>query len=89
MNQNKQEFDWSELRDIWENSSKTYQINIKMPSLINELKSKVSQFEKDSIKIDVATLKINWEKFKGGVSQFEKDSVSKDMTQITRLLKNS
>ena len=87
MNNKGQEFEWQELKDIWINSSQTRKINIQMSGLLDELKGKVSQFEKDSIKSDVATLKSNWNQFKGMTSQFEKDSINKDLAIITRLLK--
>ena len=87
MNKNGKEFDWQELKEIWTNSSQTKEINIQMSRLLDELKGKVSQFEKDSIKSDVATLKVHWKKFKGMTSQFEKDSINKDLNTITALLK--
>jgi ASC-1-like (ASCH) protein len=82
-----QKFDWEELKDIWVNSAQTKKINIQMSGLLDELKGKVSQFEKDSINSDVATLKTNWEQFKGMTSQFEKDSINKDMANITSLIR--
>ena len=44
---------WNELKDVWKNSSQSEKINFQMSNLIVELKSKVSQFEKDSIKKDI------------------------------------
>ena len=87
MNNKGQEFQWQELKEIWISSSQTREINIQMTHLLDELKGKVSQFEKDSINKDVATLKANWKEFKGMTSQFEKDSINKDLTTITSLLK--
>jgi len=87
MNNKGQEFEWQELKDIWTNSAQTSEINIQMSRLLDELKGKVSQSEKDWIKSDVATLKVNWKQFKGMASQFEKDSIKKDLTTITTLLK--
>ena len=87
MNNKGQEFDWKELKEIWINSAQTRQIHIQMSNLLNELKGKVSPFEKDSIESDLATLKANWIKTKSKVSQFEKDSVKSDLAMITRLLK--
>jgi hypothetical protein len=54
---------------------------------MDELKGKVGQFEKASIKSDVDTLRANWKQFKGMTSQFEKDSINKDLTAITALIK--
>jgi len=86
MSDKEQKFEWQELKEIWINSSQTREINIQMSRLLDELKGKVSQFEKDSIKSDLATLKVNWKQFKGMTSQFEKDSINKDLTTITALL---
>ena len=47
----------------------------------------ISQFEKDSIKSNVITIKASWNQFKGKISQFEKDSINKDVTKITALVK--
>lgn len=56
--------------------------------LINEFKTKVSQFEKDSINSDIATLKLNWDKTKrNNVSQFEKDLIKKDINIISAFIK--
>ena len=87
MKKREEEFGWHELKDIWINSSQTRDIHIRMSELLDEVKSKTSQFETDSIKSDLATLKISWSEFKGMVSQFEKDSVKKDLAIITRILK--
>ena len=87
MNSKEQEFEWQEIKEIWTNSAQTKQINIQVTRLLDELKGKVSQFEKDSIKSDVAVLKTNWNRFKGMTSQFEKDSINKDLAIVTTLLK--
>ena len=87
MTEKEQKFEWKELKKIWIESSQTREINIQMSRLLDELKGKVSQFEKDSIKSDVAALKANWKEYKGMISQFEKDSINKDLTKITALLK--
>ncbi len=44
---------WQELKNVWDSSSRTEKINFQMSNLIIELKSKVSQFEKDSITKDI------------------------------------
>jgi len=87
MNNKGKEFDWEELKDIWTNSAQTKKINIQMSALFDELKGMVSQFEKDSIKSDIAILKANWIETKGKVSQFEKDAVNRDLVYITKLLR--
>lgn len=86
MNNKEQEFDWQELKDIWTNSSRTKQINFEISALLTELKTKVSQFEKNSIKSDINILKANWDQTKDKVSQFEKDTVKRDLQRFTKLL---
>jgi len=71
---------WEELKDIWKNSSRTAKIHIQMSGLVDELKGKISQFEKDSINKDIATIT-------GSISQFEKDSITRDITKITALIR--
>ncbi|ADR21087.1 hypothetical protein MATR_12830 [Marivirga tractuosa] len=87
MKKGEQEFEWHELKDIWLNSSQTRDIHIRMTELLDEVKNKTNQFEKDSIKSDLATLKASWPGFDRKVSQFEKDSIKKDLAIITRLVK--
>ncbi|PZX61190.1 hypothetical protein LV84_00178 [Algoriphagus ratkowskyi] len=87
MNNKKQEFDWQELKEIWINSAQTKKIHIQVSDLLNELKGKVSQFEKDSIKSDIGILKSSWIQTKSKVSQFEKDAINRDLVTLTRLLK--
>jgi uncharacterized membrane protein YgaE (UPF0421/DUF939 family) len=67
---------WGELKDVWRNSSQSEKIELQMSGLLAELKSKVSQFEKDSIKKDIKMIK-------SSTSQFEKDSIKRDVTNIT------
>ncbi len=66
----------NELKDVWRNSSQSEKIELQMSGLLAELKSKVSQFEKDSIKKDIKMIK-------SSTSQFEKDSIKRDVTNIT------
>jgi septation ring formation regulator EzrA len=87
MTKEEQNFNWNELKEIWVNSSQTHHIHLQVDKLIEELKSKGSKFERDSIKSDIATLKTNWSRAKGVVSQFEKDSINKDLKYMTGLLK--
>ncbi len=70
---------WQELKEIWGNSAKGAKINVQISKLINELKGKISPFEKKSIQSDLNILKASWAKEKNKVSQFEKDSVKKDL----------
>ena len=82
-----QEQIWNDIKDIWSNSSKGAKINFQVTELIDELKGKISQFEKDSIKTDINKIKSTWAHDKKKVSQFEKDSIKKDLNIITTLIK--
>ena len=82
-----QEQAWKDVKEIWGNSSKGAKINFQVSELINELKGKMSQFEKDSIKSDINKIKSSWVHDKKKVSQFEKDSIKKDLKVITNLIK--
>ena len=87
MSEQEKKFEWQELKEIWINSSQTKKINIQMSRLVIELKGKVSQFEKDSIRSDVEKLKLNWKQFMSKTSRFEIDSVNKDLKVIASSLK--
>lgn len=82
-----QEQTWNDIKDIWSNSAKGAKINFQVSELIHELKSKISQFEKDSIKSDIIKIKSSWLNDKKRVSQFEKDSIKKDLNIITSFIK--
>lgn len=71
-----QEILWSDIENMWNESSNRKKIKIDMTQLIIELKNKTSQFEKDSIKKDIKFIK-------GSTSQFEKDSIKSDITLFT------
>ena len=71
---------WQDLKEIWNNQPQSEKINIQTSNLILELKSKISQFEKDSIKKDLKFIK-------SSVSQFEKDSIKKDINIISTFIK--
>ena len=80
---------WQDLKNTWNNQPQSEKINIQLSQLTNEFKSKVSEFEKNSIKSDIAALKLNWAKTKrNNVSQFEKDSIKKNMKIISAFIKN-
>ena len=74
---------WQDIKNTWNEQPQSEKINIQVSQLINEYKSKVSQFEKDSIKSDIANLNIHWNKFKKSnkINQFEKDLIKKTNTQ--------
>ena len=83
-----QENIWQDIQNTWNDQPQAEKINIQISQLINEFKSKVSQFEKDSINSELVTLKTNLTKAKRDhVSQFEKNSIKKDINLISRLLK--
>jgi len=71
---------WDEIKDAWRSSSQTEKIELQVSSLVAELKSKVNEFEKNSIKND-----IKW--IKSSVSDFERNSIKKDITKITASIK--
>ncbi len=77
---NEQKEVWQEIKDIWKNQPQSEKINIQVSNLISEFKSKISQFEKDSINRDIARITAS-------VSQFEKDSITRDINIITGLIK--
>jgi|TARA_B110000259_G_scaffold105927_1_gene121520 hypothetical protein len=79
---------WQDIKDTWNDQPQSEKINIQISQLVNEFKSKVSQFEKDSINSDVAALKANWTTTKrDNVSQFERDSIKKDINMISGFIK--
>ena len=78
---------WQDVKELWGDSSEGEKINFQFSTLIDELKGKMSQFEKDSIKSDMRKVKSSWNQFKGNVSQWEKDSVSKDLSKMSKLMK--
>lgn len=85
---NEQKNIWQDIKDTWNDQPQSEKINIRISQLLNEFKDKVSQFEKDSINADMATLKASWAKTKrDNVSQFEKDSIKKDINIISRFIK--
>lgn len=85
---NKQEEIWEEIKNTWNEQPQSEKINIQISQLLNEFKGKVSQFEKESVNSDMATLKVNWAKIKKEkISQFEKDSIKKDIDFISKFIK--
>ncbi len=82
MKDNTHEIEWDELKDMWINSSETRKIHIKIGGLLSELKAQVSQFEKDAISKDLATVEASWKELKGMTSQFEKDAINRDVARI-------
>ena len=82
MARQEQKDDWQEIKDIWKNQILTEEINILISKLVSEIKAKMSQFEKDSIKSDMIKVRSSWDQFKGKISQFEKDSIKSDMIKV-------
>ena len=79
---------WQNIKETWSEQPQSEKINIHITQLINEFKSKVSQFEQDSINSDLAALKLNWSETKSNkVSQFEKDSIKKDLAIISEFIR--
>lgn len=71
---------WDEVKALWNNAAGADKITIKVDFLIEELKSKVSSFEKEAIKHDI-------ERIKNATSQFEKESIERDLQLFTRSIK--
>ena len=46
---NEQKNIWQDIKDTWNDQPQSEKINIQVSQLLNEFKSKASQFEKDSI----------------------------------------
>ena len=85
---NEQKNIWQDIKDTWNDQPQSEKININISQLVNEFKSKVSEFEKDSINSDIAALKANWTKTKRDkVSQFERDSIKKDINMLSGFIK--
>ncbi|MBQ0769252.1 MAG: hypothetical protein KBT58_08165 [Bizionia sp.] len=85
---NEQKEIWQDIKNTWNDQPQSEKINIQVSQLLHEFKSKVSQFEKDSINSDLATLKLSWDKTKKNkISQFEKDSINKDINTIMTFIK--
>ena len=71
---------WQELKELWKNSSQGEKIYFQISALVVELKSKVSQYEKDAITKDIS-------KIIELTSDFEKDSITRDFEKITASLR--
>jgi len=71
---------WQEIKEIWNHSSEGERINFHISKLMIELRSKVSQFEKDAISRDIS-------KITESISDFERDSIKGDIAKITRSLR--
>jgi len=77
---NEQKDIWKDIKDTWNEQPQSEKINIQVSKLIEEFKSKISQFEKNSINKDLAFITTS-------VSQFEKDSIKRDLNIISTFLK--
>ncbi|SFB54245.1 hypothetical protein [Algoriphagus aquimarinus] len=78
---------WDEIKELWNNSAKGDEINFQFSTLISELKSKMSEFETNSIKSDITQIKSSWNQYKEKVSPFEKKSIASDLKMITEFIK--
>ncbi|HED37710.1 MAG TPA: hypothetical protein ENI76_05630 [Ignavibacteria bacterium] len=77
---NEQKDIWKDIKDTWNEQPESEKINIQVSKLIEEFKSKISQFEKNSINKDLAFITTS-------VTQFEKDSIKRDLNIVSTLLK--
>ena len=67
---------WGEIKNAWRSSSQNQKIELQVSSLVAELKSKISEFEKKSINSDIKFIK-------SSISDFERNSIKRDITKIT------
>lgn len=79
--------DWQDIKDIWSSSAQTKHINIEVNTLIDSLKEKVSPWEEELVKKDLAVLNLHWKKYKSAVSTFEKQSIEKDLSLFSSKIK--
>lgn len=77
---NEQKDIWKDIKNTWNEQPQSEKINIQVSKLIEEFKSKISQFEKNSINKDLAFITTS-------VTQFEKDSIKRDLNIISTFLK--
>ncbi|CAM1363263.1 conserved hypothetical protein [Tenacibaculum sediminilitoris] len=73
---NEQKNIWHDIKDAWNDQPQSEKINIQVSQLLDEFKSKASQFEKDSINKDLAFIT-------SSTTKFEKDSIKRDLAFIT------
>lgn len=67
---------WQDIKNTWNDQPQSEKINIQVSQLLNELKSKASQFEKDSINKDLAFIN-------SSITKYEKDSIKRDLAFMT------
>jgi len=77
---NEQKDIWKDIKDTWDKQPQSEKINIQVSKLVDEFKSKISQFEKDAINKDLAFIN-------SSVSKFEKESIKRDLNLISTLIK--
>ncbi len=87
MNNDNQEISWEELQNLWSSAASNKQISLQMAGLLQELKNKTSQFEKDLIQQDMDLLKASWSETSTLVSEFETQSIHQDLKRIKRWIK--
>lgn len=73
-NQN-QEASWNEIQSLWTDSTRFKSIRIELQGLADELKDKISPYEREAVKRDV-------EFIKNATSDFEKNSIKRDLDRI-------
>jgi hypothetical protein len=77
---NEQNAIWQDIKDIWNEQPQSEKINIQVSKLIEEFKSKISKFEKDSIHKDLAFII-------SSITKFEKNSIKRDLNLFSKLLR--
>jgi len=53
---------WREIKERWKSIPQTEKIDFKVSTLMNDLKGKISKFEKDSISRDITEIKTSIKK---------------------------
>lgn len=69
---------WEDLKNTWNAQPESKRINIEVNQLINSFKTKVSDFEKQSIENDLKNITAS-------ISDFEKNAIKKDLKFIADL----
>ena len=69
---------WEDLKNTWNAQPESKRINIEVNQLINSFKTKVGDFEKQSIENDLKNITAS-------ISDFEKNAIKKDLKFIADL----
>ena len=70
---------WEDVKKTWNAQPESKRINIEVNQLMNTFKTKVSDFEKQSIENDLKNITTS-------ISDFEKNSIQKDLKLMNDLI---